>query len=263
MISERRWLRGDVVIVRDPLETRGTRVYETLTGDSTPNLPGRPYVVLEDTLLRVALYQPEGTKAWRWNILEQRFRPTRPTQGDSVRLLYPGKPYTVDLFYDTGSGPAPWVEYYFLGRAPPAYLGPAITGFSSARFAGPGSRFYGWKVDIVSPFRRTELGFDICDEVLDIVVKFDRAYQWKDEHQMARFVELGIYTQTDADRLRRAGLEVIELVERGASPFDDEWVDWRPPARKFIPEAPDGWQYLPLADSEWGDLHRRVNEKRE
>jgi hypothetical protein len=263
MISERRWLPGDVVIVRDPLETRGTRVYETLTGDHTPNLPGWPYIVVEDTDSLVALYLPEGTRLWRWDILEQRFREPRTTHGDSIRLLFPGKPYSVDLFFDAGSGPAPWVRYFFMGEAPSAYPAPIIPVASGGKPGDRASRFYGWKVDIIAPFRRTEVGFDVSDEVLDIVVRPDRTYVWKDEEQMSRFVELGIYSQNDADRLRQAGLEVIELVERGASPFDGGWVDWRPPARKFIPEAPDGWQYLPLADSEWGDLHRRVNEKRE
>jgi hypothetical protein len=76
---------------------------------------------------------------------------------------------------------------------------------------------------------------------------------------MARFVDLGIYTPGEAERLRRAGDEVIELIERGRPPFDDEWQDWRsPPQLSFIPGAPEGWQFLPLADSEWGNLSRRV-----
>jgi hypothetical protein len=230
-----------------------------LSGDHTPNLPGWPYIVLEDTDSRAALYMPEGTRLWRWDIADQRFREPRTTQGDSVRLFFPGKPYSVDCFYETGSGPAPWVRYLFLGDAPPFYpasrLPPAWSGPPPA-----GTRFYGWKVDIVAPPIRTELGFDFSDEVLDIVVRPDRTYVWKDEDQMAQCVALGIYSQAEADRLHAAGSEVIDLIEQSKSPFDSEWPHWTPPSDlRCIPEAPQGWHLLPLADSEWGNLHRRIH----
>jgi hypothetical protein len=260
MATEKRWQPGDVVVLRDRLETRSTRAYEELLNDHTPNLWGWPWVVIKDTDDVVALYCPEGTKHRRWNIVEQSFREPLVTQGDSVRLLYPGKHYAVDAFYETGSGPPPHVRYYFMGAVPPFIPGKPIPGgLPEEDFVARGTRFYGWKVDIVAPFQRTEIGFDVCDEVLDIIVRSDRSYEWKDEEQMARFVSLGIYSQAEADRLRREGEEVINLIVQGRSPFDDEWTDWRPsPREAFIPEAPDGWQYLPLGESEWGAIHRRV-----
>jgi hypothetical protein len=112
----------------------------------------------------------------------------------------------------------------------------------------------------VAPPIRTELGFDVSDEVLDIVVRPDRTYVWKDEDQMAQLVNLGVYSQADADRLHAAGSEMIDLIEIGASPFDDEWPHWTPtPDLRFIPEAPQGWHLMPVADSEWGNLHRLIN----
>jgi hypothetical protein len=260
MTTERPWQRGETVIVRDPLETRGTRTYEELTGDHEPNVPGWPYIVLEDTEEVVALYLPEGTKLWRWNILDQRLREPRPTTGDSVRLLFPGKAYAVDAFFETGAGPAPHVRYFFLGAHPPAYPAPAIPAAQNAAASTTPGHLYGWKVDLITPFRRTALGFDVSDEVLDIVVRPDRSYVWKDEDQMERLVELGIYAEPQVRELRAAGDEVVGLIQDARPPYDDEWTSWRPPPElAFIPEAPEGWQYLPIADSEWGALHRRMN----
>jgi hypothetical protein len=254
------WQPGDVVIVRDPLETRGTRTYEELTGDHEPNLPGWPYIVIEDTAERVALYLPEGTRLWRWNILEQRFREPRTTKGDSVRLLFPGRRFALDAFFDSGSGPAPHVRYLFFGAAPPTYPASRIPVAPGAAGVGGRGHFYGWKVDLIAPYRRSELGFDVADEVLDIVVRPNCTYVWKDEDEMEHLVGLGIYTDAQARDLRVAGDEVIALIERGLPPFDQEWMTWRPPPElQFIPEAPQGWQYLPLADSEWGALHRGAN----
>jgi hypothetical protein len=279
--SARRWHFGDIVVLRDPLETRATRAYTAITGDTTPNIPGWPYMVIEDNQDAVALYLPEGTRLWRWDITEQRFREPRTTRGDSLRLLYPGKPFQVDLFFDSGSGPAPWVSYFFLREAAPGYEGtpsrighgripeptapPVIhEGHPSAQMpAGQKGRFYGWKVDLIAPFVRTSLGFDVCDEVLDLIVWPDGSHAWKDLDQMAELVRMGIYSEKEVNHLYEAGNEVLRLLQQGRPPFDHQWLDWTPPGHIPRPKAPDGWQWLPLADSEWGRLHRQQGRKRQ
>jgi hypothetical protein len=163
----------------------------------------------------------------RWNIAERRFRPPLISQGDHVRMLYPGKHYDVSIYYDTGTGPAPWVQRYFPGAH---------------------ARFYGWKIDLASPFRRTDLGFDVIDEVLDIVVRPDRSYYWKDEDQMSELVARGIYSEKEAEVIRDHGREAIRLVQQHASPFDDEWQDWHPDSELVLEEVPEGWESLPAAD---------------
>lgn len=258
MTAETQWQRGEVVVIRDRLETRCTRSYEELTGDHVPNLPGWPHIVLEDRPDRVALYCPDGTPVWRWDILERRLRTPYISRGESVRLLFPGKRYTVTCLFESGGGPALHVRYYFMGGER-MYSGARLADWGSRPYA-PAGRFYGWKVDMISPFTRNPLGFDVSDAVLDIVIRPDRSYMWKDEDEMAHLVSLGIYSQAEAESLHESGEEVIALIERGLPPFDQEWTGWSASTDLgFIPEAPEGWQYLPVADSEWGALHRRMN----
>jgi hypothetical protein len=223
----KRWRRGDTVILRYPAEQRMVRAYQVTTGRPVVIVAGWPHVVLEDSDDLFAAYIPEGTKLWPWEVESQQFRFREPgiTQGESIRLFFPGKPYEVSLFYETGSGPAPHVKFFF----------PGLEG-----------RFYGWKVDITSPFARTEAGLDMIDEVLDIMVKPDYSYRWKDEDQMAVLVDLGIYTASEADSLRRVGGDVEKLIEAHAPPFDDSWVDWRPDPDLVLGPVPDGWQHVPL-----------------
>src|SRR5688572_10315843 len=97
------WQPGDVVIVRYPEEDRMTRAYFATAANPTRGVHGWPHLVLSDTDECVAVYMPEGTPLWRWNIDEQRFRAARMSVGASVRLFFPGKRYEVSLFYDTGS----------------------------------------------------------------------------------------------------------------------------------------------------------------
>jgi hypothetical protein len=131
----------------------------------------------------------------------------------------------VSLFYETGSGPAPHVRFFFPGVE---------------------ERFYGWKIDLTSPFARTDVGLGMVDEVLDIMVLPDRSYRWKDEDQMALLVELGIYSADEAERIRLAGEDVIQMIERHQPPFDDEWIGWRPDPDLRLAEAAQGWQFLPV-----------------
>jgi hypothetical protein len=222
------WRPGDTVILRYALYERMTRTYAALRDDPV-NIGGWPYVVLHDTDAETALYLPEGTQLWRWDVDTQRLRAPITTVGGSVRLLYPGACYDVTAYYDTGSGPAPWVERYF----------PDAAGSSDGHF-------YGWKVDLVSPFRRTALGFDVLDEVLDIIVRPDRAYRVKDDEQFTRLTQLDIYTEDEADTVRRNAQRVARLIESAAPPFTDEWRTWRPPPGLSPPKSPPDWHHLPL-----------------
>ncbi|MPZ47971.1 MAG: DUF402 domain-containing protein [Dehalococcoidia bacterium] len=221
----KRWQRGDTVVLRYPMEQRMMRCYQVIAGDPVVKIPGWPHVVLQDTDELVAVYMPEGAQLLGWGVAEDRLLTSRASQGDSVRLFFPGKQYEVSLFYETGSGPAPHV----LGL-----------------FPGVEGRFYGWKIDITSPFARTEAGFDMIDETLDIMVAPDRTFRWKDEDQMAIFVELGIYAAAEAEALRAVGWDVLKLVEAHAPPFDDFWPNWRSDPDLKLGPIPDGWQYVPV-----------------
>jgi hypothetical protein len=221
------WQYGDTVAVRYPAEQRMVRSYQAITGDTVVNVLGAPQIVLEDSPDLVSVYMPEGTAFWRWNVREQQFREPFIAQGESVRLFFPGKSYQVNLFYDTGTGPGSHIRYMFPGAA------------------GEG-RFLGWKIDIASPFKRTAMGLEVIDEVLDLMVYPDWSYRWKDEDQMAFLVELGIYSADEADFFHSVGDELTMAIKEHAPPFDEQWKHWRPEKQFLVPEMPEGWQFLPL-----------------
>jgi hypothetical protein len=222
----RKWSRGETVVLRHPPEDRTVRAYRAKSADFVLNVTGWPHVVLEDSVELTALYLPEGTPLWRWNIEEGRLREPRITRGDSVRLLYPGRRFEVTLFFNSGSGQGFPASVYF-PKAP-----------------GP---FFGWKVDLTSPFVRTAVGFDVFDDVLDIAVMPDRRWQWRDEDEMADLVTAGLYTEEEAAELRGVGEAVIEMVVGRLPPFDDSWQDWRPGADLKLGPLPSGWQHVPVA----------------
>jgi hypothetical protein len=168
-----------------------------------------------------------------WRLEEQGFKEVRPTRLDMLRLMFPGRGYAVELYFDTGNGPP------------------------NAIFTGEG-RFRGWKVNVEAPFSRTSVGFDTIDNTLDIFVRPDRSWYWTDEDELAFWVDNGGYTPEESDGFYRDTSEAEQLVKAGQPPFDDQWVDWRPPPGLALPSLPQGWQFVPGAEITAG-INRRYD----
>jgi hypothetical protein len=95
--------------------------------------------------------------------------------------------------------------------------------------------FIGWYVNLQAPLVINGERFDTTDWALDVVVEPDGTWQWKDEDDFARAIELGVFADpATAAAVRAEGARVI-----AARPWPTGWEDWRP--------TPD-WQPLPLPD---------------
>lgn len=75
--------------------------------------------------------------------------------------------------------------------------------------------FIGWYVNFQEPVRRTTLGFDTVDLVLDLVVAADGAWRLKDEDDFERAVSAGQLRQRTAEQVRAAAERMISVVEGG------------------------------------------------
>ena len=102
-------------------------------------------------------------------------------------------------------------------------------------------------VDALEPWRETSLGWDTCDQELDVVTWPDlSAWFWKDEAELAERVTLGLLSEEDA-RAARAELErVIADIEarRGVFAETEHWRAWKPDPSWPIPLLPDDWHVL-------------------
>jgi hypothetical protein len=204
-VSEKRWQPGDSVLLRN-------------TGFFVGEAWATPHIVVQDSEELVVLYRPEGTVYEVWDIVAERLESRSPTRMDMLRLMWPGRWCAVELFFDTGRG----VPHY-------------------PHFGGS-DRFRAWKVNIEAPFKRFDLGFDTTDHFLDIIVKPDRSYFWKDHEFVQTWHGRGAYTLNEVERLYAAGRALEPLIEAGLSPFDDEWTSWQPGGLPVKPVVPRAWQ---------------------
>ncbi|GAA2398730.1 hypothetical protein Cme02nite_07510 [Catellatospora methionotrophica] len=126
---------------------------------------------------------------------------------------------------------------------------PAGADYSVRWFFDTDGRFRNWYANLERPgiaWRDPLLaGLDTADWDLDVWIDADRTWRWKDEDVFAeRLTQPEHYWVDDEARVRRAGREIIDLVEAAAFPFDGTWCDFRPdPA--WTAETPDtpppGW----------------------
>ena len=100
----------------------------------------------------------------------------------------------------------------------------------------PSGEHWGWYVNLQLPFRRTELGFETMDLVLDLIVDPDGSWRWKDEDELATWVARGVFEPELAERIRAEGESVL-----ARAPWPTGWEKWRPDPAWELPELPDGW----------------------
>jgi hypothetical protein len=227
MPDARYWRRGETIMHRH-------------VGHGDGRVIGWPHVVVEDGPERTVLYQPEGAPFLIWSLDEQRFEPHLTVRMFALRIIYPHRPYYVSLWFKGDTGMPSWWQPHFGGDYP--------------------GRFRGWKVDMCSPHRRTEIGFDTSDDVLDYIVHPDFAWYIKDDDDLTGFTSAGVYTEAEAARIRKACRDVLPLIEARTSPFDAEWISWQPAPGLALGDLPANWHLYPGADMHTTTLHYERGE---
>ena len=181
----------------------------------------KPVIVVQDTPEILALYLPPGTPYKQPRTLDGReVTPvTRvqgewlladnlwPEDGECLRLVIPGEPYSVLVF---------WREAH--------------------------NKFRDWYINLENPLYRTPIGFDYMDQLLDIIVKHDLSgWFWKDEDEFQEAQELGLISPERAKEICADGESVVEMLLSGNSVFNG-WEHWKPDPAWEKPNLPAKWE---------------------
>jgi hypothetical protein len=85
-----------------------------------------------------------------------------------------------------------------------------------------------WYVNLELPWRRTEVGFDSRDHQLDVVVRRDRSWRWKDEDELRDAVHVGLLTIEEGTGVRADGERVVAQLDRL---LPTGFESWSPPTQ--------------------------------
>jgi hypothetical protein len=142
---------------------------------------------------------------------------------------------------------APKVPIGHAGRTDVLMWHPAGEAYSIWFFFAPDGTFSNWYGNLEMPavaWRDVDLGgIDTVDWDLDVWIRPDRSWHWKDEQEFAERLGYGAaYWVADEAAVWAAGHRVVELVEAGVFPFDGTWCDFKPEPDWTVPAAlPTGW----------------------
>ena len=184
----------------------------------------RPLTVVEDTGDRLVLWMPQGTV--RKVPTTPPGRPDPPVRKDKVIANLDRCDWVLgEHVWDVSSlwivRPGDWHAVWVSWLASGDHLG--------------------WYVNLQMPYRRTAIGIEAMDLMLDVVVEPDLTWAWKDDDEFAEILERGIFDQDTGARVRREAEDVIRGIGDGDGRFAEPWPSWRPDPSWSRPVLPDGW----------------------
>lgn len=105
----------------------------------------------------------------------------------------------------------------------------------------PGWEFRGYYGNIQAALRRTHLGFDTADYLLDVEIRPDLSYAWKDEDEWDIAWEHGLIDRETLVEVRAEGERIIADAGARRWPFNAGLESWRPDPSWDVPGMPANW----------------------
>jgi len=104
-----------------------------------------------------------------------------------------------------------------------------------------------WYINLQEPIRRTKIGFDTTDNMLDVVISSDMSeWNWKDEDEFTEAQNVGFYSPEKAREIWDAGEKAVELVTKERRALYEQWRNWSPNPKWEIPKLSPYWQETKL-----------------
>ena len=102
-------------------------------------------------------------------------------------------------------------------------------------------QFKNWYVNLQSPIHRVRHGIQAHDFALDIVVRPDMSWSWKDVDEFEELAARGFFSVEQVSCIWAEAGRMVETIESGGPPFSDGWQNWRPDLEWPVPRLPVGW----------------------
>jgi hypothetical protein len=188
----------------------------------------RPLIVVDDAADRLLLWIPKGTvRKIPATSLGRVDPPTKEAR--AIENLARGDWIYTEHTWDVSSlwilRPGDWHAVWISWSEPGVQLG--------------------WYVNLQFPWRRTSIGIETMDLMLDIVVDPDLSWRLKDEEEFEEVVRRGIFDEQLAQRVRDEVEDVIRSIESEQGPFGEPWPTWTANPNWPIPSLLDGLDVVP------------------
>jgi len=197
--------------------------HATLRGVGDKVFWAYPTVVVQDSADLIALYMPAGVLG--------KDTEKRPTPQD---LLTPDKINIVDCQWDI-------TDVLMLIVPDDAFSTYVMWKTRTKDLAC-------WYINLQEPIRRTSIGFDTMDNMLDVVVSPDMSeWKWKDDDEFAEAERIGFYSHEKASEIWAEGERAVKLLTLERQAFYEEWQKWQAKPEWDIPKLSPLWNKMDLS----------------
>lgn len=87
-------------------------------------------------------------------------------------------------------------------------------------------------------------GIQVHDYALDIAVKPDMTWSWKDEDEFEALVARGFFSDEQESLVRYPAVRLVKVIESGGYPFRYGWENWWADKRWPEPRLPADWSEM-------------------
>jgi protein associated with RNAse G/E len=205
------WKPGDIVAWRGIYRERVWHAQTTITVKDTPEeivlvlLPGTECVAPEGYL------DGKDSNKRRWNFLDKDWETQKYSWHTNrlLLLLEPEKYYSIMHFWDDAS-----------------------------------NEFLCYYVNFQLPFKRSHNAVDTLDLDLDIIIRPDLSFEWKDEGDYQKAIDHGVIFPEWVQGIEDAKKDVFARLEGRQYPFDGKWLNWMPDPGWLPPRLPMNWDKI-------------------
>lgn len=205
------WKPGDVILWRGIYRERIWHVQPTILVKDSPEeivlalLPGTECMAEPSYPKR----KKEGQR--RWHYLEKDWQLAKYTwQTNRLLLIFePGNYYSVILFWNHTSHD--FLCYY---------------------------------VNFQLPFLRNGEAVDTLDLDIDLIIRPDFSYEWKDVDDYKQAIAHGAILPEWSREIEAATDNILEKLENHRYPLDGSWLDWMPDPGWQPPSLPENWDKI-------------------
>ncbi len=106
------------------------------------------------------------------------------------------------------------------------------------------NEFLCYYINFQLPFRRNDCAVDTLDLDLDLIIRPDFTYEWKDEDDYQKAIEHGLISAKWIQGIEEAKPEIFNRLEKRQYPFDGSWLDWKPDPSWSPPTLPENWDKI-------------------
>jgi len=199
----------------------------TLRGVGSRVFWAYPTLVVQDTPELIALYMPVGVlgKDTDHKPTPQEFLSPetikvadyRWERTDVLMLIVPGEAFSTYLMWETGT-----------------------------------KNLDCWYINLQEPIRRTGIGFDTMDHMLDVVISPDMTeWHWKDADEFLEAEKVGIYSSGKAREIWSVGEKAVRLVTMERRYLYEGWEKWQADPEWETPKLSPLWEQVRLNGRGW------------